>query len=229
HPAYETQGRRRACRSCGARLLPLCCAPVHRRRKGSSIHPRGRSRLHNPDWTNLDNTVVRGRAASRPRDCGIEIGNIDQVVATQLLLRVRIRSIQHLRLAIDDAHGRCRRAWLKSICTQKRASLLQCLGIGSVSRLPFLLLRARQLGPTGFIHMEQQQVLHVRSPSPWTGNMRRLPNDVSAIAIWTATSLENIKYLIMQAFLFCDGKQAALADRFLLAEAHSEQEGTLAR
>jgi hypothetical protein len=43
------------------------------------------SRGHAPDGAHLDDTVAGGRATRRPREGRIEIGHIDEKVATQLL------------------------------------------------------------------------------------------------------------------------------------------------
>jgi len=55
--------------------------------------------------THLNRPMTRGRAARGPRERGVEIGHVDEVVTAQLLFGIREGTIQNLRFAIHDAHG----------------------------------------------------------------------------------------------------------------------------
>src|SRR6266851_2449035 len=141
-----------------------------------------------PEWAHLDNAMTGGRATRRPRERGIEIGHVDDVVAAQLLLRVRKGAIQNLRLAIRDAYGRRSRARLEAARALQDARLRQCLYVRHISRHSLFLLGLCQLGPTGLVHIEHQNILHVKPPS-WIvgGHHARYYNDARNPAIWTAS------------------------------------------
>ena len=132
--ACAPRERRRACRSCGARPRPRSRAPArrllpsrHGTHRVTPAEPTShtlRSR-HRPDRAHLDDAVTRARAARRPADRGVEIGHVDEVVAAELLLRVRIRAVQHLRLAVGEPHGGRRGARLQPVRADQRAGLRQ--------------------------------------------------------------------------------------------------------
>jgi hypothetical protein len=86
--------------------------------------------------THLDDTVTYGGATRCPGERGIEIGHVDEIVPTELLLRVRVRTIQYLRLPIRKPHGRGSRARLKVIAALKDARCPQVLGAGGEAAIP---------------------------------------------------------------------------------------------
>src|SRR5262245_10060045 len=59
-----------------------------------------------PDRPHLDRTVVCARTFRRPRECRFAVGDVDQVIAAELFLRVGKRPVDDLGLALGHPHGR---------------------------------------------------------------------------------------------------------------------------
>src|SRR5271154_352093 len=66
----------------------------------------GLSRSHSPDRPSFDRAKLRPWTARSPGDRGVEIRRVDKKVAAELLLGLRIGSVNHLGLAILDTHRR---------------------------------------------------------------------------------------------------------------------------
>src|SRR5579863_6830573 len=71
--------------------------------------------LHRPDGTHFDRSVLRGRAPSRPAQSSVEIGHVNQVVASQLLLRFRKGTVENLGFAVGGAQGGCGSGWTQPV------------------------------------------------------------------------------------------------------------------
>ena len=95
--------------------------------------------------------MTRGRAARGPRERGVEIGHVDEVVTTQLLFGIRKGTIQNLRSAIHYAHSGRTRAWLEAAPSYQDTRVPKCLCVPGISRHPLFLLGLSQLGPTGLV------------------------------------------------------------------------------
>src|SRR5262249_46642860 len=83
------------------------------------------------------------------------------VIAGELLLRVGIRSVQNLRLAVCNPHRGCRRGRLQPVRTGQYARLLQRLGVGAISRYALFAFCRRHIWPAALVRVDHQQVLHV--------------------------------------------------------------------
>src|SRR5215469_1250751 len=82
------------------------------------------STSHCPDGTHLDHTVSRGGATGRPRKRGVQVGDVNQVVAPELFLGLRVWAIEHLGLAVGQAHGGCRRTRFQAVRSLEYARLV---------------------------------------------------------------------------------------------------------
>src|SRR5262245_43019918 len=61
--------------------------------------------LRRPDRADLDGAAARARAARRPGERGVEIGDVDHVEAAELLLHLGVGSVDDVRPAVDHPHG----------------------------------------------------------------------------------------------------------------------------
>src|SRR5262249_355155 len=144
--------------------------------------------LHRPDRTDLDGAMAGAGASRRPGNGSVEIGHVDHVVSAELLLGLGVRSIEHLGLAVGDAHGARRRGWPQALAADDDARVGHGFRIGAEGGVHlggFGLVPALHVR---FVGIDQQQVLHggflklLR-----TGLMLRRHNDVRASPNSTAT------------------------------------------
>ena len=73
-------------------------------------------------------------AARRPGEGGVEIGHVDDVVAAELLLGLGVGAVEHLGLAVGDAHRGRRRRRPQAVAAAHDPGLAHRLGIGAVGR-----------------------------------------------------------------------------------------------
>src|SRR5580700_8751093 len=99
-----------------------------------AIAPRRGSQGQAPDGTHLDDTVAGGWASGRPRKGSVEIGHVDEKVATQLFFRFHKRAIQYLRLAIGKPYGGRCRAWLEAVAAREDARRCERFPVRGVRR-----------------------------------------------------------------------------------------------
>src|SRR6186713_1104041 len=99
------------------------------------------------DRTNLDDAVARRWTARRPRHGGVEIRHVDEEVAAELLLRVRVRPVEDLGLAVRGPHRRGARGRAEAVTATKHLGLGEGLAVGSVGGEALLLLRVGELRP----------------------------------------------------------------------------------
>src|SRR6188472_1338115 len=83
--------------------------------------PRGSTHL--PDRPYFDDAVARTGTTRGPRERRVEVGHVDEVVAAELFLGVGVRTVEHLRFAIDGAHGGRRGDRLQAIRALQHAFL----------------------------------------------------------------------------------------------------------
>src|SRR5262249_23679439 len=84
------------------------------------------------DWPDFDTPQSRGRDFRRHLDCVVQIARIDQVKATQLLLRLSEGTVGSRHLAVADPYGRGRLNPLKPFTTDVVAALPDPFGEGIV-------------------------------------------------------------------------------------------------
>src|SRR5690348_8673997 len=114
-----------------------------------------------------DAACTKRRDAPGDRDRFVEVPAVDQVVAAELLLRLRERTIGDDRLArlLAQRRRRLARAELRAgpVLTAGRQVLLEL----AVFAHDAIALRLGDLAPALFVEAAQQQVLHGRVSLKW--------------------------------------------------------------
>ncbi|HXE15353.1 MAG TPA: hypothetical protein VN633_24725 [Bryobacteraceae bacterium] len=77
-----------------------------------------------------------------------------------MLLRIGIRTIEHLRLSIRDAHHRAGGGGRTPLLCFQEARVGHSFHEGFAGAKPMLLLGSGQLRPTGLIHIVHENVFH---------------------------------------------------------------------
>src|SRR6266404_1439116 len=94
--------------------------------------------------THFDDAVTYCRTSRRPRKRTIEVVHFDDEVAAELLLGVRVRAVENLRLAVRDPHRGRGRTRLETVAALQHAGDAQSLRVRHISRNPLSLFGTRQ-------------------------------------------------------------------------------------
>src|SRR5271156_332862 len=137
----------------GIKSMPSLC----RRELFSGDLGAGRS---GPEGTELNCSVRGSGAAGGPGESGVEVGDIDEVEAADLLLRVGVRAVKNLRFAVGDVHGGRRGGGLETVRCDPDTSVLESLGVGRVRGGGLLLVGLGHAVPTAFFGIKHQHILH---------------------------------------------------------------------
>src|SRR6266446_4086698 len=120
-----------------------------------------------PDRPDLDRTIP---GAGNPRGNAkrsVEILGLDQIVAAELLTRLREWTIGGQGLAVADPHGRRRRCRLQPVAGLEIAALDNGLGERTIFVHHFLARSRVHFGVLGFVRVDHQQILHLFAPFAW--------------------------------------------------------------
>src|SRR5450432_3053337 len=125
---------------------------------------RSRS-IIDPDRPDLDRARLGAGNARGHGERGIEIPGFDQVVATELLARLRERTIGRQSLAVANPHGGRGRCRLQRVAGLEIAALDDGLGEHTIFFRQFLAGRRVHFGVVSFVLIDQQQILHFANSS----------------------------------------------------------------
>src|SRR5215471_17436081 len=112
---------------------------------------------HRPDGANFDGAMVRSGATGRPGDSSVLVRSLDEVVAAELLLRVRVGAIENLRFAVADMDRVRSGDGSEAVGSDVGAGLLEGFAVGHIGGVSLLLLLGSHVVPTGFVRVEGQE------------------------------------------------------------------------
>src|SRR5262249_643785 len=107
---------------------------------------------------------ARGRNPRGDLDGVVQVARLDQVVAAELLFRLRERPVGGRRLPVAHAHRRRGRRRLERVAAQIVTALLDALGEGVVLAHHLLHLGLGRAFPELLVAVDQAQVFHWLPP-----------------------------------------------------------------
>src|SRR6266542_2541814 len=132
-------------------------------------------RRHLHDRSDLDRARPRGRNACRDRGRLIQVLRVDDVVAAELLARLREGAVGRQGFAVADPDGRRGRDRLEGVAGEVFPALLDALGEGTVLLVDGALVLLVEGLPVHLTVVNQKHVSHrslLSSPSCRTGGPR---------------------------------------------------------
>src|SRR5436190_10970554 len=119
------------------------------------------------DRPDLDRTRLGAGNAGGNAKRRVEILGFDQIVAAELLARLREWAIRGQHFAVADPHGGRGRRRLQAVAGLEMAALNDGLGERAVVRHHLLPIGSAHFAEFGFVPIDQQQILHLVTPSVW--------------------------------------------------------------
>src|SRR4029077_11884503 len=118
------------------------------------------------DWAHLHGAVPRPRQLARELDRGVEVVDLNQEVAAELLLRLRERTIGDELLAVPRADGGGGGAVRELVAAAHHAALDELVRELVVLLVDRVLLIVWDRCPRLLVRVDQQRILHAHPPGP---------------------------------------------------------------
>src|SRR6266545_1646062 len=112
----------------------------------------------------LDRPELRARDLGRPLDRLVEVFDVEDVEAAELLLALRERTVGHLTVALADADGGGGRRGVEALAGHVHALVLHLLSDGAVGLGHRLLLLVAGACALALVAVDRERVLHPSSP-----------------------------------------------------------------